>query len=132
MHERDLEPEHPLPRLAVDQLRPSGSEVCNRSTNVGDLVGDVVHARAALGEEPANRSVVAERCEQLNPPVADPDRRGFDSLVVDAGAMLELTAEEALVRSNCLVEVRNCNPDVVDAACLHTGDATAGGSGAVA
>src|SRR5256886_6365233 len=48
VHERDLEPEHPLARLAVDQLGAARSEVGGSGPHVVDLVRDVMHARPAL------------------------------------------------------------------------------------
>ena len=79
----------------------------------------------ALREKPADRRVVAERREKLDPVVTDADRRRLDALIVDARAMLEPTAEEALVRAHRLVEIRDGDPDVVDSPCFHAVDATA-------
>src|SRR4051812_1503332 len=67
MDERDLEPEQPAPWRVVDQLRSLGRELVDSRADVVDLVGDVVHAGPALGEELAHRRVVAERGEQLDP-----------------------------------------------------------------
>ena len=67
MDERDLEPEEPAPRRFVDQLRAFGGQLVDRGTDVVDLVRDVVHSGTALGEELADRRVVAERGEQLDP-----------------------------------------------------------------
>jgi hypothetical protein len=44
-------------------------------------------------------------------------------LVLDARAVLEAAAEEALVRPHRFVEVRDGYADVVDASCFHPGDA---------
>jgi len=125
VHEGNLEAEHPEPRLAVDQLGAARFEVGDRGADVVDLVGDVVHAWAALGEELADRRVVRERSEELDPAVAHSDRRRFHALVVHARPMLEAPAEETLVRPNGLVEIRDGDADVVDSAWLHAGDATA-------
>ena len=46
--------------------RPVGRELAERRADVLDLVGDVVHAGAALGEEPPDGRVVAERREELD------------------------------------------------------------------
>ena len=89
VHERDLEPEHPLARLAVDQLGAARSEVGGGGAHVVDLVRDVMHARPALGQKPADRRVVAEGREQLDPVVTDADRCSLDTLSFDACAMLE-------------------------------------------
>src|SRR6185312_10505659 len=66
MGEGDLEAEEPAPGRLVDQLRALGAQFLERCADVVDLVGDVVHAGPALGEEPADRSVVAEGREQLD------------------------------------------------------------------
>jgi hypothetical protein len=125
VHEGNLEAEHPEPRLAVDQLGATRREVRDRDADVGDLVGDVVHAGAALGEKPADGRIIGERGQELDPAVADANRRSFHALLVHAGPVLETPAEETLVGSNGLVEVRDGNADVVDSAWLHAGDATA-------
>ena len=122
MHECDLEPEHAPPGLGVDELGSPAGEVAKRGTHVRHLVGDVVHTGPAVGEEPAHGRVLFECREQLDTAGADAHRRGLDSLVLDAGAMLDTAAEEALVRPNSLVEVVDRETDVMDAACLHFGD----------
>ena len=123
VYERDLEPEHPLARLAVDQLGASGSEVGCGRTHVIDLVRDVMHARPALREKLADRRVVAESRQELDPVVTNADRRRFDALSVDAGPMLQSTAKETLVCAHRLVEIHNSDPDVVDSPCFHGVDA---------
>src|SRR3954454_6267045 len=72
MHDRHLHPEHAAPRLRVDQLHAFLRERRERGRHVVDLVGDVVHARPALGEETADGRVVPERGQQLDPALADP------------------------------------------------------------
>ena len=91
-----------------------------------------MHAGAALRDELADRRVVAERCEELDPAVADAHRRGLDALGLDACAVLEAAAEEALIRAHRFVEVRDGDADVVDASCFHPVDASrcrSGGGG---
>jgi hypothetical protein len=124
VHEGDLEPEHPVPWLVVDQLGAAGREIGDRSANVVDLVRDVMHPRAALRQELPDGRVVAERREQLDPVLADADRCSLDTLIVHAGAVLEAAAEEALVRAHRFVEIRDGDADVVDSSCFHPGDAT--------
>ena len=125
MHERHLEPEHAAARAGVDQLDPLGREPLERCRHVAHLVRDVVHPLAALGEEPADRRVLLERREQLDPALAETHRRSLDPLILDALAMLEPAAEQALVRANGRVEIRDGNADVMDGTCFHRGDATA-------
>jgi len=119
MHEGDLQAEHPAPGLGVDQLGAALLEVAEDDPDVLDLVGDVVHAGASAGEELADRRVVPERGEQLDPTPSDPDRRGLDSLLLDASPMLEPAAEEALVRRDGLVEVEDRDPHMMDPARIH-------------
>jgi hypothetical protein len=125
MHERDLEPEHAAPRARVDQLDAGVGERVERDLDVVDLEGDVMHPLPALGEEPTDGRVVAERCEQLDPALAEAHRRRLDALVLDALAMLESPAEEALVRLHRRIEVLDGDADVMDRSCVHRGDATA-------
>src|SRR5256886_17489785 len=66
MHERDLEPEEALPRLVVDQLDTLFGELVDRGANVGHLVSNMVHPWPPLGEELADRSLIAERGQQLD------------------------------------------------------------------
>src|SRR5436853_2839534 len=119
MDERDLEAEEALPRLVVDQLRAAPGEVRQRLAQVVDLVGDVVHARPAAREELAHRRVRAERGEQLDTALADADRSRLDALLRHELAVLELGAEETLVRGERLVEVLDGDAEVVDAARRH-------------
>ena len=125
MHERDLEPEHPLARLAVDQLGAPCSEVGRGSAHVVDLVSDVVHSRPARCQKLADRRICAERRQQLDPAVTDPDRRRLDALSVHTRAVFESTTEKALICAHRLVKIRNGDPDVVDSPCFHAVDATA-------
>jgi hypothetical protein len=125
VHERDLEPEHALARLAVDQLGASSREIGRGRSHVVDFVRDVMHARPALREKLPDRRIFAEGRQKLDPVVADANRRRFDALSIDAGAMLQSTAKETLVCVHRLVEIHNSDPDVVDSPYFHAIDATA-------
>jgi hypothetical protein len=125
MHERHLEAEHPLPRLAVDQLGTSRGELSDRGPHVFHLVRNVMHARTTCREKPPDGRIVTESGQELDPAVADADRRRLDALIVDAGTMLQATAEEALVRTHRFVEVHDRNADMVNALRFHVSDATA-------
>ena len=125
MDERDLEAEEAWTRDLVDQRHVVGLEPLELGGDVGDLEGDVVHPRAALGQEPPDRSVLAGRFEQLYPPLADPHRGRTHALLVDRGLVLDLGAEEPCVGRERLVEVVDGNAEMVDAAGLHGGEATA-------
>jgi hypothetical protein len=113
MDERNLEAEHPLARRLVDQLGAFVRQVRQRSADVVDLVRDVVHPRAALREEAADRRVVVQRAEQLEPALTHPDRRGLDSLVGHTRAALEPGPEEPLVRVERTVEILDRETDMV-------------------
>ena len=126
MDERDLQPEHAVTGMFVDQLDALLREAHERGLDVGDLIRDVVHPLAALRQEPADRSVVPERGEQLDAALADAHRRRLDALVLDALPMFQPSAEQALVRRHRGVQVGNGDADVVNGPCLHRGDATAG------
>jgi hypothetical protein len=125
MHERHLEPEHPAARAGVDQLDAFGGELIERGGHVADLVGDVVHPLAALGEEAADGRVLLEGRQELDPAVAETHRRRLDPLVVDPLPMLEPAAEQPLVRPDGRVEILDRDADVMDGLRLHHGDATA-------
>jgi hypothetical protein len=125
MHERHLEPEHPAPWTGVDQLDALRSEPLERSSHVADLVGDVMHALASLGEEATDGRVLLERCQQLDTALAEAHRGCLDPLVVDPLPVLEPAAEQPLVRPDGSVQVLDRDADVMDRPCLHRGDATA-------
>jgi hypothetical protein len=132
VYESDFEAEHSLSRCGVDQLGAVGCELRNRGVDVVDLVRDVMHAGPAFGEKLPDRRIVAKRGEQLDPVSTDADRRSLDALFVHPRAMLQAAAEQALVRAHRLVEIRDCNADVVDSSCFHASDATAAGSSGAA
>ena len=119
MDESDLEPEEPLSRLLVDQIRAGGGEAIELGPDVVDLVGDMVHARPAAGEELADGGLVTERREQLDPAGADEHGRGLDALVFHNGAVLELGAEQTDVGLERLVQVMDGHAEMVNAAGLH-------------
>src|SRR5688572_24489294 len=64
--ERDLQPEETLVRLLVDQLRTLAREPGQCLGEIADLVGDVVHPRAALGEEASDVRVLGQRRDELD------------------------------------------------------------------
>lgn len=122
MDEGDLETEKAATRLGVDQLGPCVGETLQSRTDVGHLVGHVMHAGTAPGEKAANGRVLAERGEQLDTTVADTDEGRVDTLLLHARPLLERAAEQPLVGLERLVEVLDRDADVVDTARLHAGD----------
>ena len=119
MDECDLEPKEALPRLLVDQLGALGREPPELREDILDLVGDMVHPRTAVCEEPSNGSLLPERGKQFDPARADEHGRGLDALVLDPRAVLELGAEEPLVRIERVVQVVDGNAEMMDAAGSH-------------
>ena len=118
MDEGDLEPEHAAPRRLVDQLGTSLREMGKGSSNVLDLVGHVVHPGAAVGEETADRRVVAEGPQKLEAALPDTNGRSLDALLLHPRALLEPCAEEALVRVEGAVEILDRETDMVHRARL--------------
>ena len=119
MDECDLEAEQAAFRALVDQLGAFRRELSDCFRDVVDLVRNVVHPRPALGEKLSDRRLGTERGEQLDPTLADPQRRGLHTLVGNRLAVLELAAEEALVRRDGLVEVGDGDAEMVNPTGLH-------------
>ena len=94
VQERDARAADAGARLLVDQraCRPRLS-ARERRVDVGHLVGDVVQARALLGEELAHGRVRAERREQLDVVLADVEQHRLDALLGDDLAVGELEPE---------------------------------------
>jgi hypothetical protein len=112
--ERDLESEHAAPGRLIDQFRAGVRKTCESRADVRDLVRDVMHPGAAVREEAADGGVVLERPEELEPTLPDANRRRLDPLLLDARALLEPGAEQALIRLECTVEILDCKADMVD------------------
>ena len=75
----------------------------------------MVHPRTAPGEEATDRRIVASGGDELEPALADEDRRRLHTLLDDRLAMLELRAEERLVRRDRLVQIGDGDAEVMDA-----------------
>jgi hypothetical protein len=113
MDERDLEAEHAATGRLVDQLGAGVGEIRKGCADVRDLVGDVVHPGAAVCEEPPDRGVLAERAQELEPALADPDERRIHPLLLHARALLDPRAEQALVCVERSVEILDGETDVM-------------------
>lgn len=118
--------EDPPPRLLVDELRAGGSKTGELLRDVVDLQCEVVHPRAPLREELADRSFGAARREELDAAGAAAHEHDVGALLVEAFAVLDFGAEEAPVGLDGALEVLDGDPDVVDPACRHAGDRTDG------
>src|SRR5438034_6552864 len=79
--ERDLEPEEAAVRLLVDQLDALGRETSELVPQIADFVRHVMHPGAALGQELADRRLLAERCQQLDAALATPVSVRFHALL---------------------------------------------------
>jgi hypothetical protein len=124
VNEGDLETEQATPRCLVDQFDPVRPQARELGTDVGRLEREMVHPRTALCEEPSDRCLGAERSEQLDAGRAHPQRGRFDTLVLEALAVLERGAEERRPARDPGVEVVDRDPDVVNRARQDTTSST--------
>jgi hypothetical protein len=124
--EGDLATEDAAPRLLVDELRAGRREAGEFGGDIGDLERDVMQPRTSLGEELADGRVGASRREQLDPTLAEEEKCDLGTLVVQGLPELDLSTEQPPVRLDRPIEVVDRDPDVVDAADRHPGDATGG------
>src|SRR4051794_29457840 len=115
VQERDARAADAGPGLLVDEAQARGLQPLELSVDVRRLVGDVVQARALLGQELPDRRVLAERREELDVVLADVEQHGLDALGLDGLAVDELDREVALVELERGVEVLDGDADVIDA-----------------
>src|SRR5918995_1507412 len=124
MDECNLEAEEAGARLLVDELSPAVGEVAQGRGEIVDLVGDVVHAGPALGEELADGRLLPEGTHQLDPALTHSHGHCLDALVLERAAMLDAAAEQSLVGADRLVEILDRDSQMVDPKGLHGPDAT--------
>ena len=127
MNERDLETEESAARHPVDQLRTRGLQLVERGEEILGFECDVMHPRPAAREKAPDGRVVVGRRDELDATRTQEKRRRLHSLLLQRLAVLELRAEEALVRGDGLVEVGHREAEVVNAANPHARDAIRGG-----
>jgi len=132
MDECDLRAEEPSPRMLVDELGAGLGERAKRLFDVRALERDVMHTRAAAGEEAPHRRILARRRQELHARVADEERGRDDSLFGERVAMLHRRAEQPLVGRDRLFEVVNRDAEMMDAADPHAVDAIRGRRASVA
>ncbi len=123
MQERDLGAADTGARLLVDHPQAGGPQIVERARDIIHAVGNVVQARAALGEEPADRRVCAQRRQQLDMALTDVEQRGLHALLCDRFPMHQRHAVRVAVDGDRGVEVLDRHADVVDAA-EHDGECT--------
>jgi len=114
MNERDLEPEEPDAGLLVDQLHAVPAEPVELSGEIRDRKRDVVHPRAAAGQEAADGRIALERPQQLDPRLTDAKRRSLDALVGNDRAVLQHRPEEPPVRVDRHVEILHRDAEMMD------------------
>ena len=120
MDERDLETEEPAVWLLVDHVHALLLEVGELAPKVGHRVRDVMHSRPPLREELADRRVVREWRDQLDPALTNAYRRRLDPLGLHQVATLDLGAQKLAERVDRLVEVLDRDPQVMDPLRLHS------------
>src|SRR4029079_6134231 len=125
MDKGNLQAEQADARNRGDQLHHVGGEALECETDVVDLVGEMMNARAAPGEEAADRRVLVRWCEQLDPAASDEDGCRLATLLGDDLAVLEGGPEGADVRLDGRVEIGNGDADVMKPSGVHAFDATA-------
>jgi hypothetical protein len=119
MDERHLEAKQPTMWFEVDQLHACVLEPPQLAAKVADFVRHVVHARAALGDEPAHVRVGTERAQELDAAPAHPDGGSLHTLVGHRLTLLELGTEDAPVRLDRFVEVFDRHPQMMNPFRLH-------------
>ena len=119
MNERDLVATQAVSRLRVDHVGAGVGELARCRGHVWYLEGHMVHSRATLGQEAADRAVLPESRDELDPPAAHAEVDGLDALVLHAASELDPRAEQPLVRRNCLVEILDRHRDVMHGPHLH-------------
>jgi hypothetical protein len=107
--ERHLEAEQTCAWTIVDQVCAGTRELGQRSVEIANLVGHMVHSGPSLREEAADGRVLSERLEQLDAAIADADGSGPHSLVVHRCAVLDLRAEQLLVGRERRIEILDRN-----------------------
>jgi hypothetical protein len=105
MHESDLHAEQTAVRDVVDHVYALPREVCETAREVVDFIRDVVHPRAALREELADRRLLAQRAKELDAARTEPNRNRLDALRLERVAPLYFGAEQPLIRVHRLLEV---------------------------
>jgi hypothetical protein len=123
MDERHFQTEEPLARPLVDESGARAGKLDQGRVEIAHLVGHMVHAWTTPAEEAADRRVLAERLEKLHPPAADLHRGRAYALALDRRSVLDLCPEEALVRSEGVVEIFDGNSQMMDPPCPHQADA---------
>ena len=119
MDEGDLEPEKPAMRLLVDQLDPLLGEPLELALQIAHLVGNVVHARPAAGEELPNRGLITERSEQLDAALADAHGSCLDALRGNRVAVLYLGTEKTPIRVDRLIEILDGHSEMMNPLRVH-------------
>ena len=103
---------------------PAAASSASADADVLDLVRDVVHPRAPLGEEPADRRVLAERGEQLDRLAPTSTEAASTPWSGTASRCSSAPPSRPCTSPTRLLEIGDRDADVVDAARVHAADAT--------
>jgi hypothetical protein len=106
-------------RFLVDQLDALLGELVQLSPKILDLVCDVVHPGSTVREELPDRCFVGEGGDELDPAVPEANGSSLHALGLDGVAPLDLSAQQALVRVDRLVEILDRDPQVVNPLRAH-------------
>ena len=107
-------PRIPVRGCFVDKAQAGVAHRLEGRVDVIRPVRHVVKAGSAPFEELPDRRVRAERPQQLDMALADPEEHCLDALLRDRLAVLERHAEPLLVEPNGVVEVLDGHADVID------------------
>lgn len=121
--EGDLEPEEARARPLVDQVGAGARKLGHRRVQIAHLVGHMVHSGTSLRQEATHRRVLAERLEQLDAAVTDPDRGGANALIIHRRAVLDPRPEQLRVGREGRVEILDGDSQMMDSSRLHASDA---------
>jgi hypothetical protein len=89
------------------------SSTFRRSLKIAHPGPDVVHAFSALRYVLADRRVLPERLQQLDPALPHPEHRFLDALLLHPLAMGERDSERSLVERDRRVQIPDGDPNVV-------------------
>src|ERR1700737_2605528 len=112
--ERHQVAHHAFTRLLVEQPRPVSAQLVQRSADVVDPVGQVVHALATLLQEAADRRLRPGGRDELDMRTAKVEHGGVNAVLLHALAHARGDSEELLVTGDAGIEIGDGYSYVVD------------------
>jgi hypothetical protein len=106
----------PPTRRQIDQLQPGGAALSQRRRQVVYAVGDMVDAGAAVGQELADRAIIAGRGQEFDMLVAAGEKHYLHPLILKDLAGDNLEPEHLLIQSKAIGKRRRRDADMVDGA----------------